>query len=201
MTQWLEKRKGDVFYQKAKAENYRARSAYKLIEIQEKFHIIKKGNSVIDLGAAPGSWSQVALEFTGVGGKVVAIDLLPLAPISGNFVFIHGDFTKESTIEKIKNEIGEANVVISDAAPEFSGIRAMDYGIAIDLNFAALDLAKQVLMANGNFVCKSFQSAEFPKFLKEAKKNFSRVETFKPVSSLKNSPELYVIGLKFKKEI
>lgn len=200
MKDYLERRKSDVFYQKAKLEKYRARSAYKLIEIQERFHIIKKGNSVVDLGAAPGSWSQVAVEFIGAAGKVVAVDLLPLAPISGNLVFIQGDFTKETTIEKIKSEIGRADVVISDAAPEFSGIRAMDYGIAIDLNFAALELAKQILMGNGNFACKSFQSAEFQRFLKEVKKNFSKVELFKPASSQKSSPEVYIIGLKFKKE-
>lgn len=198
MTQWLEKRKKDVFYRKAKAEDYRARSAYKLLELQEKFHIIKKGDTVVDLGAAPGSWSQVALEFAGKNGKVVAVDILPMAPISENFVFIQGDLTKETTIEKIKDEIGEADVVISDAAPEFSGVKVLDMGQAVDLNFAVLDLAKHVLKESGRFVCKSFQSSEFQNFLREVRKVFSDVKTAKPAASDKKSPELYVVASKKK---
>ena len=200
MAQWLEKRKKEFFYKKAKTEEYRARSAYKLIELQEKFHLIKKGDTVLDLGAAPGSWSQVALEFAGKNGKVIGVDILPIAPLAENFVFIQGDLMKPETAKKINAIAEKVDVVISDAAPEFSGIKALDIGKASDMNFAILDLAKQVLKIGGNFVCKSFQSSEFQDFLKEVRKAFSDVKTIKPAASEKKSPEIYVIGLKFKKE-
>jgi len=196
MKNYVEKRKLDVFYRKAKSEDYRARSAYKLIELQEKFHIIKKGNVVVDCGAAPGSWSQVALEFTGTNGLVIGVDILPVAPITENFRFVQGDLTKESTIEKIKDIAHSADVVISDAAPEFSGVKMLDTGKAADLNFAVLELAKEILKKGGNFVCKSFQSSDFQKFLKEAKKCFNEVYTVKPKASQRSSAEIYVVARK-----
>ena len=200
MQQWLKKRKKEFFYKRAKSEEYRARSAYKLIELQEKFHLVKKGDVVLDLGAAPGSWSQVALEFAGKSGKVIGVDILPIAPIAGNFVFIQGDLTRPEVIEKIKAVTKKIDVVISDAAPEFSGIKTIDIGAAAYLNSASLEIARKVLKEGGNFVCKSFQGSEFQDFLKEAKKVFSDVKTVKPAASEKKSPEIYVIGLKFKKE-
>ncbi len=196
MKNYVEKRKSDIFYRKAKSEDYRARSAYKLIELQEKFHFIKKGNTVIDCGAAPGSWSQAALEFAGAGGMVIGIDILPVAPIAENFRFIQGDLTKESTIMKIRDIADSADVVISDAAPEFSGVKVLDMGKASDLNFAVLELAKAVLKKGGNFACKSFQSAEFQNFLKEVKKSFNEVYTVKPKASQPNSAEIYVVARK-----
>lgn len=196
MKDYVEKRKSDVFYNKAKSENYRARSAYKLIELQEKFHFIKKGNVVVDCGAAPGSWSQVALEFVGAGGLVIGIDLLPVASISENFKFIQGDLMKEATINKVKEIAPATDVVISDAAPEFSGIKALDIGKSADLNFAVLEFAKETLKKGGNFACKSFQGPDFQKFLKEVKKNFEKVYTVKPEASQKSSAEMYVVALK-----
>lgn len=195
---YVKKRKSEFFYKKAKQQEYRARSAYKLIELQEKFRFIKKGDVVVDCGAAPGSWSQVALEFVGIRGMVIGVDVLPVAPITENFRFVQGDLTKPETTEKIRNIAYEANVIISDAAPEFSGIKLLDMGAAIDLNFTVLDLAKQILKKGGNFVCKSFQSKEFQRFLKEVKKYFREVYTIKPKASQKNSPEIYVIALEKK---
>lgn len=196
MTQWLEKRKKETFYKKAKAENYRARSAYKLLELQEKFHIIKKGDVVVDCGAAPGSWSQVALEFAGQSGLVIGIDILPIAKLTDRFVFIQGDLNESRITEKIKDIAKEIDVIISDAAPEFSGIKALNMGKANDLNVAVLDLAKKILKPNGKFVCKCFQSSYFQKFLSEVKKFFADVQTVKPAASEKSSPEIYVIGLR-----
>ncbi len=198
MKNYVEKRKADVFYRKAKAENYRARSAYKLIELQEKFHIIKKSDVIVDCGAAPGSWSQVALEFAGSDGLVIGIDVLPVAKLTNRFTFIQGDLTDEEMPKKIISVSKSIDVVISDAAPEFSGIKTLDMGKAHDLNLVVLDLAKKILKKGGNFVCKTFQSSEFQRFVREVKKVFAQVYTFKPQSSQKNSPETYVIGLRKK---
>ena len=196
---WLNKRKQDFFYKKAKAEKYRARSAYKLIEIQKKFHIIKVGDIIIDLGAAPGSWSQVALDFIGDNGKVLAVDMLEMAPLKGNFVFVKGDIFKERIIAKIKEVITQADVVISDAAPEFSGVRMLDIGRADTLCEQILEIAKQTLKKGGYFVCKSFQSAEHQKFIANVKKNFENVKEFKPAASLRESSEIYIIGIGFRR--
>ena len=197
---FVEKRKSDVFYRKAKAEKYRARSAYKLIEIQEKFNLIKKGDVVVDCGAAPCSWSQVALEFVGINGTVVGIDILPVASIADNFFFVQADLTESDTADKVAAIAEKADVVISDAAPEFSGIKALDMGAAADLNLTVLDLAKQILKTGGSFACKSFQSGNFQNFVKIVKKYFKKVHTFKPEASQRNSAEIYVVALEKKSD-
>jgi len=198
---FVEKRKSEFFYKKAKAEKYRARSAYKLLELQKKFHLIKEGSVVVDCGAAPGSWSQVALEFIGRTGLVIGVDILPIAALEGNFVFLRADLTKPTAAEKIKQALPRpADLVMSDAAPEFSGIRTRDIGLAMDLNRAILEIAKEILKSGGNFVCKSFQGPEFQDFVKELKENFAEVNITKPAASLKESSEMYLVGLKFKRE-
>jgi len=197
---WLTKRKAETFYKKAKQEKYRARSAYKLIEINKKYKLIKPGNVVVDCGAAPGSWSQVALEIVGEDGFVLAIDILPVAPLKGSFDFLQADLTKPSIIEKIrKNLPWKADVVISDAAPEFSGIRERDVGLTLQLNKTIFKIAKEILKKDGNFVCKSFQGPELKDFISEVKKDFKTVKTTKPSASLKKSAEVYVIAKNFLK--
>lgn len=195
MKAWHLKRKAEHFYQQAKEEKYRARSAYKLLEINKKFHLIKGDSVVVDLGAAPGSWSQVALQFVGQRGFVLAVDILLMEHLEGPFEFLKADLTKPDTIKKIKEILpGSADLVMSDAAPEFSGIRTRDIGLAMELNKSALAIARRLLKPEGNFVCKAFQGPDFQAFLKDARKNFRVVKTFKPDSSLKSSAEMYVIA-------
>ncbi|MEM4248037.1 MAG: RlmE family RNA methyltransferase [Candidatus Nanoarchaeia archaeon] len=199
MRQWHKTRKKEFFYKKAKEEKYRARSAYKLLELQKKFRLIESGDIVVDCGAAPGSWSQVALQFVGANGRVLAIDILPMAELSGNFTFLRADLTKESTLDKIRTILQRpADLVMSDAAPEFSGIRAMDIGRAMDLNKIILELARKILKKGGSFVCKAFQGKDFQDFVKEVKKYFSNVHLEKPKASLKESAEIYIVALKLK---
>ncbi len=195
--QWHLKRKGEQFYQKAKIAGYRARSAYKLLEIQERFRIIKKGGKVVDLGAAPGSWSQVALELVGETGVVFGVDVQPVLSLGRQFRYIRANILKNK--EKIISEIMSADVVLADLSPEFSGFKEIDAGIADELAFASLEMAKSLLRKNGNFACKVFQSKRFEEFVKEAKRYFAEVKIFKPKASQKESPEVYVIGLRFKK--
>ncbi|MCX6774657.1 MAG: RlmE family RNA methyltransferase [DPANN group archaeon] len=200
MDQWLVKRKGEFFYRKAKAEKYRARSAYKLLEVQSKFKLIKKGDIVVDLGAAPGSWSQVALEFIGENGFVIGVDIIPVVGLSGNYKFILGDICKESTLAKIKKELHrDASVVIADAAPDFSGIRTKDVGVSMQLSFRAIEIAKEILRNGGNFVTKTFRGIDYNLFIAEMKRNFGVVREVKPKASQQESAEVYVVGLKFKK--
>ena len=200
MDQWLVKRKGEFFYRKAKAEKYRARSAYKLLEVQRKFKLIKKGDIVIDLGAAPGSWSQVALEFIGENGFVIGVDIIPVVGLSGNYKFVLGDMFRESTLGKIKKELHrEASVVLADAAPGFSGIRTKDVGVSMQLSFRAIEIAKEILRNGGNFVTKTFRGIDYNLFIAEMKRNFGVVREVKPRASQQESAEVYVVGLKFKK--
>ena len=189
----------DIFYNRAKSEEYRARSAYKLLEINKKFNVMGEGDIVIDLGAAPGSWSQVALDLVGPQGFVLAIDILPVAPIETNFKFIMANIKGTNAIDKIEDELKrKANVVISDAAPEFSGIKSTDFGRVIDLNKSAFNIAKSILCKGGNFVFKSFQNPEVDNFIKILKKNFTNITQFKPKSSLRSSAEIYIVCKNFK---
>lgn len=199
MSEFVKQRKREFFYKQAKSEKYRARSAYKLLEIQKKFRLIREGNIVVDLGAAPGSWSQVALQFAGANGKVIGADIKTVTGLEGNYDFVLGDIFKDSTLEKIKQVLQRpADVVIADAAPEFSGIRTKDIGIAMLLSFRALQIAKEILKPNGSFVSKAFRGQDYGKFVSEVKKNFAIVKEFKPKASLQESAEIYVIGLKKK---
>ncbi|MEM2874096.1 MAG: RlmE family RNA methyltransferase [Candidatus Nanoarchaeia archaeon] len=200
MSNFLQKRKSEFFYRKAKAEKYRARSAYKLLELQKKFHIIKPGDVVVDLGAAPGSWSQVALQFAGKNGIVIGVDIKPVIRLKGNYVFVLGDVFKESTIEKLSQVMPKlANVVLSDMAPEFSGIRTKDIGMAMQLSFRALEIAKKFLKEGGIFVVKTFRGPDYADFISNVKENFKIVKEVKPSASLKKSAEIYIVALQFKK--
>jgi 23S rRNA (uridine2552-2'-O)-methyltransferase len=199
MSEFVKQRKREFFYKQAKSEKYRARSAYKLLEIQKKFRLIRKGNIVVDLGAAPGSWSQVALQFVGANGKVIGVDIKPVLGLKSNYLFVLGDIFKDSTLEKIKEVLPRpADIIVSDVAPDFSGIRTKDIGIAMLLSFRALQIAKEILKPNGGFVSKAFRGQDYGKFVSETKKNFAIVKEFKPKASLQESAEIYVVGLKKK---
>jgi 23S rRNA (uridine2552-2'-O)-methyltransferase len=184
----------DHYYRKAKEEGYRARSAYKLLQINEKFHIIKKGDSVVDLGAAPGGWLQVARMLS--GGKIVGVDLEEIEPIPGVTTF-RADITQESTVDLVKGALGKsADVVICDAAPNLSGAWDMDHAVSIDLARSALRAAKMLLKPRGNFVVKVFQGDMFPGFLSEVKREFASVQAHAPAASRKESAETYIVAKK-----
>lgn len=186
----------DYFYHKAKNEGYRSRAAYKLRQINEKHQVIKPGASVVDLGAAPGGWLQMAKELS--GGRVIGIDLQKIVPIEGVDT-IKGDITSKRTMQKIEEIIGQhgADAVICDAAPNLTGNWSLDHGRSIDLSHSALDIAKNLLMPGGDFVVKVFQGDMFKQFLDEVKENFVYVRSFTPKASRKQSAEIYVIGKKF----
>lgn len=181
----------DYFYRKAKEEGYRSRAAFKLKQINEKFNLIKKGDAVVDLGAAPGGWLQVAKELS--GGKVVGVDILPIEEIEG-VETIRGDIRLDTTVEKIREKIGEADVVICDAAPTLSGSWSYDHARSIDLATSALECAKKILKPGGSFAVKVFMGDMFPEFLKKVRMYFIKVQAFSPEARRKQSAEIYVIG-------
>ncbi|MEN4044293.1 MAG: SAM-dependent methyltransferase [Methanobacterium sp.] len=182
----------------AKKEKYRSRASYKLLQLNKKFRIIKARDYVVDLGAAPGGWSQVALEIVGEEGKVVAVDLQRIRPFEeNNFVQITGDFTKKDLIDKIESELGlSADVILSDAAPKLTGIRDIDQLKSIDIAENVLKISDSILKIGGNMLVKVFQGEGFEEYLKEVKKEFKIVKTTKPPSSKKGSMEMYLIAMK-----
>lgn len=184
----------DYYYRKAKEEGYRARSAYKLLQINEKFNVIRKDDSVVDLGAAPGGWLQVAQKLS--GGKIVGVDLEGIAPIPGVVTF-KADITAESTVDLVKGALGgDADVVICDAAPNLSGAWDRDHAISIDLARSALKMAQKLLKPRGNFVVKVFQGDMFNDYLNEVRQEFVAVHAHSPAASRKESSETYVVGKK-----
>ncbi len=181
----------------SKVDGYRARSAYKLIEIDEKFKIFKGGLSVIDIGAAPGSWSQYALK-AAKSGKLISIDLKKMEPI-GNSVQIQGDFTEEKTQEEIKKNInGKVDVVMSDMAVDTTGIKNIDSIQTGELCKEAMFFAKDLMKENGYFISKIFMGGTFNEIVAEGKKYFKEVKVFKPKSSRKDSKESFIICRKIR---
>jgi 23S rRNA (uridine2552-2'-O)-methyltransferase len=163
MTRWYSEKKHEHFYKQAKKQGYRARSAYKLKQIQKRFNVIKKDDSILDLGCAPGGWSQVAKELAGNNAVIVGVDICPVKKLEG-INFIKDDMTKDETIEKIK-EINESfDVVISDMSPDISGNYSVDQARSIYLCNKAFETAKLLLEPNGNFVCKVFEGKDFNDF-------------------------------------
>lgn len=184
----------DYYYRLAKEEGYRARSAFKLLQINEKFHIIKKGDSVVDLGAAPGGWLQVARKLS--GGRIVGVDLEEIESIP-DVITLQADITQDSTVDMIKNALGKsADVVICDAAPNLTGAWDMDHAVSIDLARSALRAALKLLKPRGNFVVKVFQGDMFTDYLNEVKREFESVQAHSPAASRKESAETYVVAKK-----
>jgi 23S rRNA methylase len=194
---WVNKQRRDIYVRQSKVDGYRARSAYKLIEIDEKFKIFKGGLTVIDIGAAPGSWSQYALK-TAKNGKLISIDLKKMEHI-GNSVQIQGDFTEEKTQEEIKKNInGKVDVVMSDMAVDTTGIKNIDSIQTGELCKEAMFFAKDLMRENGYFISKIFMGGTFNEIVAEGKKYFKEVKVFKPKSSRKDSKESFIICRKIR---
>ncbi|MGY0216918.1 23S rRNA (uridine(2552)-2'-O)-methyltransferase RlmE [Endozoicomonadaceae bacterium StTr2] len=196
---WLQEHFDDRYVKMSQKDGYRSRASYKLLEIQEKDQLIRPGMKVIDLGAAPGGWSQVAAELVGDTGRVVASDILPMNSMAG-VDFIQGDFTEESVLEEILGVIGDDrfDLVISDMAPNMSGMSAVDQPQAMYLVELALDMAKQVLRPGGNFLAKVFQGEGFDPYMQDLRSSFSKVITRKPEASRARSREVYLLGKGFR---
>ena len=198
---WNAERKTEQYYKMAKKQNYRSRASYKLKQLNKRFKIIKSGDKVVDLGAAPGGWSQIALEAVGEDGSVVGVDLEWIRPLDNeNFFTVRGDFTDAETLEEIKSHInGTAQVIISDASPKLCGIKDIDNFRSADLADNALKVCDHLLMQGGNFVLKVFQGAEFNNTVKNIQERFKTVKTTKPPSSRKGSVEMYVVAKGFRR--
>ncbi|UJP04645.1 MAG: RlmE family RNA methyltransferase [Nitrosomonas sp.] len=193
---WMHEHVSDFFVKQARKEGYRSRAAFKLLEIDARDHILKPGLTVVDLGAAPGSWSQVVSQKVGNAGKVIALDLLEIAPLP-NVIFIRGDFREEQASLELQFHLGgqKANLVISDMAPNMSGITISDQARSMYLAELALVFALEQLNSGGNFLVKAFQGRDFDSFLREMRANFQSVLIRKPKASRDRSNELYLLGL------
>jgi len=193
--QWMNEHVNDPYVQRAQKEGYRSRAAYKLLEIDERDHLFKPGMVVVDLGATPGGWSQVAAARVGQGGKVIALDLLPLHPIPG-VEFIQGDFREDSVLAQLEEKLGgrKVGLVISDMAPNISGIGMADQARAMELAELALDFSVHHLNPGGAFLVKVFQGVGFEDYVKLMRSHFGRVMTRKPKASRDRSSELYLLG-------
>jgi len=196
---WMQEHFDDEYVKKAQSMGFRSRSTFKLIEIQEKDKIIKSGMNVIDLGAAPGGWSDYARKIVGKKNKVIALDLLEIEPIDGVY-FIQGDFREEDVLDELYRVLDGAPVdlVMSDMAPNISGNKAMDQPRSIYLAELALDTAQTVLNKGGTFLIKMFQGAGFDEYKREVAKSFSTVLIRKPKASRARSNEVYILAKGFK---
>jgi len=194
--QWLREHKKDHFYRQAKQDGYRSRAAFKLKQIHTRFKIIRKGDRVIDLGASPGGWSQVALELVGPTGSVVAVDLVRMEAIEG-VSFVAGDMTSKDTVDRVLSLIDRADVVISDMSPKLSGNYTMDQARSVYLVSHALDFAHTVLRPGGSFVAKVFEGEDFPGLRDSIRTRFRRFKLFSPEASRNSSSEIYVVAMGF----
>ncbi|MCB1847010.1 MAG: 23S rRNA (uridine(2552)-2'-O)-methyltransferase RlmE [Halieaceae bacterium] len=196
---WLKEHRDDPYVQQAQREGYRSRACYKLLELQERDRLIRPGMTVLDLGSAPGGWSQVAVALVGHSGRVIASDILPMDTIAG-VEFIQGDFTEEEVFGQLLAALAgtPVDLVISDMAPNMSGMNAVDQPRSIYLVELALDMARQVLTPGGAFVSKVFQGEGFDELYREARESFDRVLTRKPKASRPRSREVYVVARGFR---
>ncbi len=189
--EWLRRHVTDPYVRKAREQGYRSRAAYKLLEMDQREKLFRRGATVIDLGAAPGSWSQIAAERTRPGGQVIAVDLLEIAPISGVTV-LKGDFRDAKLLEVLEGR--RADVILSDVLPNLSGRANVDQARAAELTYAALDLCQKALKPNGIFVVKAFQGEAFNEVLQRLKHEFVKVAVRKPEASRGESRETYVVA-------
>ena len=200
---WIQERKRDYYYRKAKEEKYRSRAAYKLFQAIEKYHFIKNGDVVVDLGAAPGGWTQAARKIVGSRGFVLGVDLKPVEPFPrSNVRTIIGDINEQETLEQILSMLPrKADVVISDASPNISGIWEVDHARQIDLAHQSLKIALETLRPLGNFFVKVFEGDLLVDFINKVKRRFEVVRIIKPKASRAKSSEIFVLGMHLKKSV
>jgi 23S rRNA (uridine2552-2'-O)-methyltransferase len=196
---WLDRHLNDPYVKRVQVDGYRSRAAYKLLEIQEKDLILKPGMRVVDLGAAPGSWSQIAQRLVGPTGRVVALDILPMEPVR-DVVVLEGDFREESVLGQLRTVLGEAplDVVLSDMAPNITGTSVVDQTRVMYLVELALELARAHLKPGGTLVTKVFQGAGFDDYVRELRASFRQVATRKPKSSRPESREVFLVAKGFR---
>ncbi|QKX15938.1 23S rRNA (uridine(2552)-2'-O)-methyltransferase RlmE [Microbulbifer sp. YPW1] len=196
---WLREHFNDHYVKQSQKEGYRSRASYKLQELQDKDRLIKPGMTVVDLGAAPGGWSQVAAELVGHKGRVLASDILPMDALAG-VDFVQGDFTEEEVFNELLEKLGEdrADLVISDMAPNMSGVRAVDQPASMYLVELAVDMARQVLKPGGGFVAKVFQGEGFDELIRDLRSQYQTLVTRKPGASRPRSREVYLVAKGFK---
>jgi len=197
---WVHDHINDPYVQRAQAEGYRARAAYKLLEIDERDKLLRPGMLVVDLGSAPGSWSQVAVRRLAGRGRVVALDILPMEQVAG-VEFLQGDFTDDAVLAAFEKLVGDAPVglVMSDMAPNLSGVALTDQVRGIHLAELALEFACDKLASDGRFVVKVFQGSGFMEFRKAMEQAFAKVEVRKPKASRDRSAEVYLLGIRPRK--
>ena len=196
--QWLREHFDDEYVRLSHGERYRSRASYKLLEMQDKDGLIRPGMTVVDLGAAPGGWSQVAAELVGDQGRIVASDILPMDSIAG-VDFVQGDFTDDLVFERLLSVIGEqgADLVISDIAPNLSGISEIDQPRSLGLAELALELAKSILKPGAYFLVKLFNGSGYSEYYRMMQSTFDSVKTRKPKASRARSREVYLLGSGF----
>jgi 23S rRNA (uridine2552-2'-O)-methyltransferase len=190
---WRENQREDPYFKRAKDAGYRARSAFKLLQIQEKFHLLRRGQRVLDLGAAPGSWSQVASRIVGPSGQVVAVDLQPIDPLPG-VITLQGDLTAAEVQAQILQATGgSVHAVLSDAAPNSTGIRLRDHVLSVELVRAALDLSLQVLRPGGHLVAKVFEGEDLPQLIVDLRQVFEKVKPHYPAATRREGREVFLV--------
>ncbi|MFO1466642.1 MAG: 23S rRNA (uridine(2552)-2'-O)-methyltransferase RlmE [Steroidobacteraceae bacterium] len=194
-SRWLQEHVTDPFVRQAQKEGFRSRSAYKLIQLDEKDRLLRPGMRVVDLGSAPGGWSQVAALIVGAKGRVLATDILPMDALR-NVQFVQGDFTDEAVFQRLLELLGGelADLVMSDMAPNISGVDDADQAASMYLVELALDFAQRVLRPGGDFLAKVFQGAGSEAFLKEVRRHFTKVAVRKPAASRSRSREVYMVA-------
>jgi len=197
---WIQDRKRDYYYQKAKEEKYRSRASYKLSQANNKYHFIKYGDVVLDLGAAPGGWIQVAKKIIGNKGFILGVDLRDIESFPQDYIrTIIGDITEAETCQQISELLPrKADVIISDASPNISGIWEVDHARQIDLAQRALEIASEILRPSGNFFVKVFQGDMLDDFVQKVKKHFDVVKVIKPQASRAKSSEMFILAMGFK---
>jgi len=197
---WIQDRKRDYYYQKAKAENYRSRATYKLSQAANKYHFIERGDVVVDLGAAPGGWIQAARKIVGNRGFVLGVDLKPIDPFPQEYVrTIVGDLTEPETVQQILDFLPrKADVVISDASPNISGIWEVDHARQIDLASQGLQIALNILRPSGNFFVKVFEGDMLNDFIQKVSQHFETVKVIKPKASRAKSSEMFLLAMRLR---
>lgn len=197
--QWLKSHQQDEFVRRAQRDGWRSRAVYKLSELQERHSLIRPGMTIVDLGAAPGGWSQYASSLLNGIGRVIAVDILPVEPLDGVLI-MQGDFSQNSVLERILRELNGRSVdlVMSDLAPNISGMKAVDQPRAMYLAELVLDFARQQLKVGGVMVTKVFQGEGFDAFVKEARSSFEHVGVRKPTASRPRSREVYLLARNYR---